>query len=86
MTITLKVRVGNLLPKFLTNALIILGMFHSAGAITTRAFEALFDYFDHFLIFIELNCHKNHSFCMIIGIFSPSVNGIICKGKLEFSE
>ena len=85
MTVTLKIGVGDLLPKFLANALILLSMFHSARAITACAFQSLFNYLNHFLIFIQFDCHKNHSFCMIIGVFIPSVNGINCKGRLEFT-
>ena len=58
MAISGKVRVSNLLPKFLANALIFLGSLQSARAVSTCAFQTLFDGLDHFFIFVKSNCHN----------------------------
>ena len=62
VAVTLKIGVRNLLPEFLTNALIILGTVQPAGAIAAGALQAVPDGLDHFFVFIEPNCHGVTSF------------------------
>ena len=57
MAVAFIVGVGDLFPKFLANALVVLGPFQTAGAVSAGALETLPDGFDHFLIFIEPNSH-----------------------------
>ena len=58
MTISGEFRVCDLLPKLLTDALILLGPLQPAGAIATGSLQAFFDGLDHFLIFVQSDCHK----------------------------
>ena len=66
MTVAGKVRIGDLLPEFLADALIILGAFQTAGAIAAGALQAVPDGLNHFLVFIEPNCHGVTSFLKTI--------------------
>jgi hypothetical protein len=52
VTISLKIRVCDLLPEFLADALIFLCPLQAAGAITTGSLQALPDGLYHFLILI----------------------------------
>ena len=61
MTISLEIRVGHLLAKFLANALVFLAPLQTAGAITAGALEALFHHVDHFLIFVQPYSHGSTS-------------------------
>ena len=47
----------DLVTEFLADALIILGTLQSAGTVSPCFFQALPDRPDHFLIFIQPNCH-----------------------------
>ena len=62
MAIAYVVRVGDLLPELLANALIFLRALHTAGAIAAGALQAVPDGLNHFFIFIEPNCHGVTSF------------------------
>ena len=50
MTIALKVRIGDLLPEFLANALILFGAFQTAGTIATGTLQAVTDGLHHFFL------------------------------------
>ena len=52
MAIALEIWVGDLLTKFLADALIILCPFQAAGAITAGALQSFPDSLDHFLILV----------------------------------
>ena len=60
MAITLKFRVGNLLPELLADALILFRTLQAAGAITAGALQAFFNLLDHFFIFVEPYSHADH--------------------------
>ncbi len=62
MTVAFKRRIRDLLPKLLADALIVLGMLQSAGAITAGAFQSLPNRLYHFLIFIQMYSHGNTPF------------------------
>ena len=49
--------IRDLVTEFLADALIILGTLQSAGTVSPCFFQALPDRPDHFLIFIQPNCH-----------------------------
>ena len=57
MAVTLEIRIRDLLPEFLANALVILAPFQTAGTVTAGALQALLDGCHHFLIFVQTNCH-----------------------------
>ena len=52
MTISLERRIGNLLPKFFADALVILCSFQTTGAVSTGPFQTFTYGLYHFLIFI----------------------------------
>ena len=58
MAITLEIRVCDLLPEFLADALVFLGALQAAGAITAGPFQAFPDGFHYFLVFIQSDCHR----------------------------
>ena len=62
MTVALEVRIRDLLPELLADALIILAALQAAGTVTTGTLQPLFNGIHHFLIFIQPNCHTNTSF------------------------
>ena len=66
MAVALKIRVGNLLPKFLTDALIVLGAIQSAGAVAAGTLQTFPDGTHHLFILIESNCHKNTSILLLL--------------------
>ena len=57
MAVTLEIRIRDLLPEFLANALVILAPFQTAGTVTAGALQALLDGCHHFLILVQTNCH-----------------------------
>ena len=57
MTVSFEVGIGNLLPEFGANALVILCPLQPAGAITTGTLKALPDHVHHFLIIVQSDCH-----------------------------
>ena len=57
MAKTLEIRVGNLIPELLTDALIFLGTFQTARAITTGALETIFNHLYHFLVIVKSDSH-----------------------------
>ena len=57
MTVALKIRIRDLLPEFLADALILFRTLKSAGAVTAGALQALFDGGYQFFIFVEPNSH-----------------------------
>ena len=59
MAIALEIRVGNLLPEFLANALIVLRPLQSAGAVAARALQPFPDGLYQFLVVIEPNRHHS---------------------------
>ena len=66
MAVTLEIRIRDLLPEFLADALIFLGALKTAGAIATGALQALLDGGHHFLILIQTNSHENNSFLFLV--------------------
>ena len=66
MAVAVECRILHLGAEFFADALILLRALHAAGAIATGALEALLDSLDHFLVFIEPNCHKITPFGFII--------------------
>ena len=58
MAVTLEIRVRHLLTEFLADALVFLGSFQTAGAVTAGTLQSLPDGLDHFLVFIESDRHK----------------------------
>ena len=75
MTVALEVRIGDLLPEFFANTLIILCPFQAAGAITTGAFQAVPHDLYHFLILIESEC--SHHFTSL----PPYCNTLVKTAK-----
>ena len=64
MAVAFVLRIGDLIPEFLANALIILGPFQAAGAVSTGALETLPNGLDHLLIFVKPNSHDATSFLL----------------------
>ena len=62
VTISLKFRVGHLLPEFLTDALVFFRPLEPAGAVAAGALEAVPDGLDHFLVGVQCDCHNAHPF------------------------
>ena len=60
MAEALVIRVGDLLPEFLADALIVLRALQTAGAIPPGAFQPLPDGLNHFLILVQTNRHTEH--------------------------
>ena len=59
MTVAFEVRIGDLLPEFLADTLIVLGAFQTAGTVAAGALETVTNGLDHFLILIQTNCHSD---------------------------
>ena len=66
MAVTLEIGVSDLLPKFLTNALILLSALEAARAISTGTLQAVFYGFYHFCVFIQSDSHRNISFFLLL--------------------
>ena len=89
MAIAFKIRVGALLPEFLTNTLIFRNMFRTAGTISPGLFQPFPHSTNHFCIFIQSNpAHKNASFNTAAsqsddskpdGPYSPCIDGQPCR-------
>ena len=60
MAITLEIGVGHLLPEFLADALVFLGPFQTAGAVTAGALQTFLDHLDHFLVIVQTYSHGVH--------------------------
>jgi hypothetical protein len=58
MAIALEIGIGDLLPELLANALVLLGAFQTAGTIAAGALQSVFYDLNHFLIFIQFDCHR----------------------------
>ena len=57
MAVSLEIRVRNLLPELLADALVVFAPLQTAGAVTAGALEAFLDHMNHFLVFIEPYSH-----------------------------
>ena len=66
MAVALKIRVCDLLPEFLADALILLGTLEAAGAVATGTLEAVFYGLYHFCVFVQSDSHRNFSFFLFI--------------------
>ena len=58
MTVPLELRICDLFPEFLADALILLRPFQAAGAVTTGPLETIPDGLNHFLIIIQSDSHE----------------------------
>ena len=58
MAIALEIRIRNLLPELLADALIVLGHLQTAGAVAALGLQTLPDGFYHFLVLIQTYCHN----------------------------
>ena len=65
MAVAFKFGVGDLLPKFLADALIIFAALQTAGTVSTGTLQSFPDGLHHFLIFIQPNCHSVASLLFI---------------------
>ena len=79
MAIPPVIGIGDLVPKFLTDALILLRPFRTAGTIPACPFQAFPDGLYHFLVFIQPNSH-------IITPFFPIIKPIIVRVKWKKPE
>ena len=61
MTVTLEVGIGNLLPEFLADTLVLLASLQTAGTIATGPLQTVFYHLNHFLIFVKTYCHGGTS-------------------------
>ena len=59
VAIALEIRICDLFPEFLADALVLLGALQAAGAVATGALQTVLHHLDHFLILIEPNCHQS---------------------------
>ena len=66
MAKTREFRIRNLFTEFLTNALIVLGTFQTAGTVTARTLQAVADHLDHFFIIIQSNSHISLTFLCLL--------------------
>ena len=71
MTKSPVLRIGDLLPKFLTNALIFFTAFHPARAIAAGPFQAFPYHLYHFLILVKSDSHSITPLPIII--FYPEI-------------
>ena len=62
MTVSFEIRIRDLLPEFLANALVLFGTLETAGAIATGALKTILYGFDYFRIFIESDSHGEPPF------------------------
>ena len=78
MAIALVIGIGDLLPEFLADALILLAALQTARAITAGTLQAFLDRGHHFLVFIQTNCHKNTPFlfCYYNGFYAAVKNSV----------
>ena len=60
MAIALEIRVGDLLTKFLADALVFLSSFQTAGTVAAGALQTVFDHLDHFLVIVQTYSHGVH--------------------------
>ena len=58
MAVTLEIGIGDLLPEFLADALVLLRPFQAAGAVSAGALETVLDHLDHFLVVIQSDSHN----------------------------
>ena len=79
VTVTLKIGIRDLLPEFLTDALVFLRPFQAAGAITSGPLQTVFDHLNHFLVIVEPYSHLLSSFpwSHIIGIGLAQENNAV---------
>ena len=61
MTIALEGRIGDLFPKFLADAFILLSPFQTAGTVASGPLQALPNHGYHFLVFVQSYSHNNTS-------------------------
>ena len=80
MAVSFEIRIRNLLPEFLADALIIFAALQTAWAIATSPLQPLFDSLNHFFIIIESNCHNAH-----ILSFAILYDKLFCCQGLYFS-
>ena len=62
MTVSFEIRICDLLPELLANALVLLGPLQAARAISAGSLQPLTDGLDHFFIFVQPHCHKITTF------------------------
>ena len=62
MAVAFKGRIGDLLPEFLTDAAIFLGMLEPAGTVAPGALQAFPDGFYQFRVRVESNSHGSQTF------------------------
>ena len=87
MAITLEIGVGHLLPEFLADALVFLGPFQTAGAVTAGALQTFLDHLDHFLVIVQTYSHGITSFRIHYTIGEGNVkNGEIKKEEAILSD
>ena len=57
MTVALEIRISDLFPELLADALIIFRPLKPAGAVATGTLQTIPDNLHHLLILIQTNCH-----------------------------
>jgi hypothetical protein len=62
VAVAFKVRIGDLLPEFLTDTAILLGMLEPTGTVAPGALQALPDGFYQFRVRVESNSHGSQTF------------------------
>ena len=62
MAVALVIRVRNLIPEFLADALVLIASFQTAGAVSAGPLQSVPDDLYHFLILIQPNSHTINSF------------------------
>ena len=61
-----ELRISDLLAEFLTDALVVLCPFQTAGTVTARTLQAVADHLDHFFIIIQSNSHISLTFLCLL--------------------
>ena len=60
MSIALEIRISNLLPEFLADALVFLSSFQATGAVTAGTLQSFFNHLDHFFVIVQTYSHGVH--------------------------
>ena len=64
MAVTGELWICDLIPEFLTNALVFLSPLQATGAVATGTLQTITNHLHDFLIFIQSDCHFGHTpFC-----------------------
>ena len=71
MTVSLELRIRNLLTEFLADALVLFGSLQTAGAVAAGTLQTIFHHLNDFLIFVE---SYSHGYTSLLFYYTTDVN------------